>query len=235
MMKYFQSKSKVCCCIIVFVIFVRYKLLQSYCFEYEFSGIIYLCVPTLYTHIMHCIVSFNHMMYNYEYGVLKLISTKMFPATLRYFTLFYCYTYIITFWLSDDRPVLEIVRIWSDSITVGWSILIEVEWFRFEYRPITSSEWHVSRNLDGDRRLYNLLDLESEAEYEMQLVIKRAEGGSIATTIPITVVTCARGYSGDNCTEGKIITFGQASSTPITFCFHIHNTFSLVSNFFITS
>nr|XP_054773221.1 IgGFc-binding protein-like [Lytechinus pictus] len=102
---------------------------------------------------------------------------------------------------EDDRPQLEIVRIWSDAITVYWTVLIEVEWFRFEYRKANGSEWITSDLMGGERRLYSLIDLESETIYELQLVMRRAVGGSVATTVPITVVTCQRGFSGENCSQ----------------------------------
>ncbi|XP_041453703.1 protein eyes shut homolog [Lytechinus variegatus] len=79
---------------------------------------------------------------------------------------------------EDDRPQLEIVRIWSDAITVYWTVLIEVEWFRFEYRKANDSEWITSDLMSGERRLYSLIGLESETIYELQLVMRRAVGGA---------------------------------------------------------
>ena len=108
-----------------------------------------------------------------------------------------------TFFSSDDRPQLEIVRIWSNAITIYWTVLIEVESFRVEYRKVNDSEWFISDILNGGRRLYSLIDLESETGYELLLVMKRAGGGSIATTVPVTVMTCQRGFSGENCSQGK--------------------------------
>lgn len=80
-----------------------------------------------------------------------------------------------------------------------------MESFRIEYRKVNDSEWFISDILNGGRRLYSLIDLESETGYELLLVMKRAVGGSIATTVPVTVVTCQRGFSGENCSQGKIL------------------------------
>ncbi|XP_071498841.1 IgGFc-binding protein-like, partial [Diadema antillarum] len=101
---------------------------------------------------------------------------------------------------QDDRPEIEIVRIWNNAITVYWVVLIEVDWFRFEYQLSGASDW-TSVELDGDRRLYSILDLMDETDYRVQIVMRRTESGTVATTEAVTVTTCAQGFSGENCTD----------------------------------
>ena len=107
-------------------------------------------------------------------------------------------------YLTEDKPITELVQVWSDSFTIAWTVEIDTDWFMLQHRPAGTETWINSTQISGNQYLYVFLGLQNETTYEYHVAMQRTEDGSVAYSDVGSVTTCALGFgSPDECSVGK--------------------------------
>ena len=105
---------------------------------------------------------------------------------------------------EGDLPMVSIVQLWSDSFTLAWTVEIPVNWFRVQYRDVSTGVWKLEPIVSGNQLLYVVQGLQNQTLYEFRVGMQRARDDSSVYTIPDTIRTCIRGHgSPSDCGVGK--------------------------------
>ncbi|XP_071946555.1 IgGFc-binding protein-like isoform X2 [Antedon mediterranea] len=105
---------------------------------------------------------------------------------------------------KSDSPTLYLIQVWSISFTIGWSVEIDVDWFKFQYRnhsdaAISSTDWIDGSVVSGDLFIYVVLDLTENTTYDVRLEMQRTVSQTTGVSDVMVVQTCANGFGSLNC------------------------------------